>query len=208
MKKLSIFLLSLLALAVVAKAQTKDGLYFTEAALMPGEMTNIELHLKSPDAKLCCIEAEICLPAGLSVVHDTEGAPIATLYRNCTKQHELLANVLDNGNLKLLISSADGSTFSCNEGLLMSFCVQAEASMPAGEYVLETLEESLLVNRAAEAYYGTGVQGKVLVMDDPTGVDALQPVSSNLPVYNLSGQRVQRARNGIFIQGGKKVYFK
>lgn len=208
MKKSSIFLFALLAFATMAKAQTKDRLYFTDAALMPGEMTNIELHLKSSDAKLCCVEAEICLPAGLSVVRDTEGAPIATLYRNCVTQHELLANVLDNGNLKLLISSTDGSAFSCDEGLLMSFCVQAEASMPVGEYILETSEESLLVNRAAEAYYSTGVQGKVLVMDDPTGVDAIQPVGSDLPVYNLSGQRVQRAGNGIFIQGGKKIYFK
>lgn len=208
MKKFSLSLLASLGFVLPIMAQTDNSLCFTDAALLPGEMTSVELCMKNTDGKLTCFEAEIQLPAGISVVCDTEGRPMMSLYRNRIANHELLANVLENGNLKMLVSSVDGSCFAGTEGPLLSFCVQADAKMLTGEYAVEAVGESLLVNRTAEALYSTGVQGTLLVLDDPTDVQQLQEVMSDAPVYNLSGQRVHRPQHGIFIQGGRKIFLK
>lgn len=205
MKKLYILLFASMAWG---SAQAQAGaFYFTDAALMPGTTTNIELCMRNSATDLTCLEAEIQLPEGLELVLDEEGNPLATLYGNRTTAHEILTNVLDNGNLKLLVSSFDGDLFSGEEGPLLSFCVQAAEDAPTGEYQVETVGESLLVNTSAEASYSVGVTGNVLITDDPTGLEAIEngQLTMDEAIYNLAGQRLSRKQRGINIIGGKKV---
>ena len=42
----------------------------------------------------------------------------------------------------------------------------------------------------------------------PTGINSINADDANAPVYNLSGQRVNKAQQGVFIQNGKKVAVK
>ena len=197
----------LLATLACSSAQAQDSFYFTDAVIMPGETTSIELCMKNTATDLTCLEAEIQLPEGLTMVCDEEGEPVVTLYRNRTANHEILTNVLDNGNLKFLISSIDGNVVSGKEGPLLSFCVQATETAPIGECTVETVGESLLVNSKAQAYYSVGVTGNVLITDDATG---LTPILSQGKgeIYNLAGQRVNKAKSGIFIRNGKKELHK
>lgn len=197
----------LLATLACSAAQAQDSFYFTDAVIMPGETTSIELCMKNTATDLTCLEAEIQLPEGLTMVCDEEGEPVVTLYRNRTANHEILTNVLDNGNLKFLISSIDGNVVSGKEGPLLSFCVQATETAPIGECTVETVGESLLVNSKAQAYYSVGVTGNVLITDDATG---LTPILSQGKgeIYNLAGQRVNKAKSGIFIRNGKKELHK
>ena len=115
MKKAPILLLAALVWSSV-RADDNNTFYFTDAAVMPGETTSIELCMRNTATDLTCLEAEIQLPEGLAVVCDEEGNPFATLYRNRTASHEILANVLDNGNLKLLVSSIEGNLVIGKEG--------------------------------------------------------------------------------------------
>ena len=41
-----------------------------------------------------------------------------------------------------------------------------------------------------------------------TGINSINADNANAPVYNLAGQRVSKAQNGVFIQSGKKVAVK
>ena len=53
------------------------------------------------------------------------------------------------------------------------------------------------------------VKGFAFNFDLPTIVDELNAQSENRgPVYNLAGQRVQKAQKGIYIVNGKKVAVK
>ena len=185
-------------------------LCFGNAVLMPGTSATVELRMMNDATDLTCIEAEIQLPEGLSVVCDESGNPDCTLYHNRSIQHEVLANVLDNGNLKLLISSIDGAVFSGNEGPLMGFTVQAAEDAPIGEYTIETVGESLIVNTGAEAFYSVAVTGNVLITDDPTGIEAIDngQLTMDNAIYNLAGQRLNKKQKGINIVGGKKVSVK
>ena len=205
----------LLAALVWGTAQAEEGnaFYFTDAVLKPGETTNIELCMRNTATDLTCLEAEIQLPEGLSVVCDEAGNPRATLYRNRTAEHEILANVLENGNIKLLVSSIDGKLVNGEEGPLLSFCVQADESAPTGECVVETVGESLLVNSEAEAYYSVGVTGNVLITDDPTSVNEelrIENEELNAATYDLGGRKMANDKlpKGVFIKSGKKIVSK
>ena len=205
MKKSLILLLVALSWCSVY-AEDANTYYFFDAAILRGETTTISLYMKNSATDLTCLEAEIKLPEGITVVTDDAGNPDASLYRYRTSTHELLANVLDNGNLRLLVSSVNGAVFSGNDGPLLSFSIQADEDAPTGEYMIETVGESLLVNTTARAYYSVGVTCNLLITDDPTGINEELRIKSEESdaIYNLAGQRVSKAKNGIFIKGGKK----
>lgn len=197
-------------------AEEANTFYFTDAVVMPGETTNIELCMKNSMTDLTCLEAEIQLPEGLSLALDEDGNPIASLYRNRSAKHELLAGVLKNGNLKLLISDIEGHMFANGEGPILSFRVQADETAPTGECAVATTGESMMVNTKAKAVYSVGVTGNILITDDPTDLrdlkesDALNGLNDtkDKSIYNLAGQQVNKQKKGIFIKGGKKTLFK
>ena len=204
MKKSHILLLAALVCGT-AQAEDNNSFYFTDAAIMPGETASIELCMRNTATDLTCLEAEIQLPEGLSIVCDEQGNPLATLYRNRTAAHEILTNVLENGNLKLLVSSIDGNLIGGEEGPLLSFCVQAAQTAPRGECMVETVGESLLVNSEAEAYYSVGVTGSVLITDDATSIKNVR-VNNEEAIYDLSGRKVNaQSQRGIYIVNSKKV---
>lgn len=192
----------------VALAENNNTFYFTDAIIMPGLTGNIELCMRNTATDLTCFEAEIQLPEGLSVVCDEEGKPIARLYGNRIAGHELLTNVLDNGNLKLLVSSAAAGRFRGEDGPFLIFRVQAAEDAPIGEFTVETVGESIIVTGEAKAYYSAGVTGNVLITNDPTSIVSSLGDTEDGAIYNLFGQRVSKAKNGIFIHGGKKVSVK
>lgn len=190
-----------------AWAQEKNCFYFNYTLVEPGETASVEILMKNTATNLTCLEAEIRLPESLSVVCDENGDPIVTLYHNRTAVHEVLSNVLDNGNFKVLVSSTDGAVFQGNEGPFLSFTVRADENAPTGEYAMETVGESLLVNTAAEAFYSLGVLGYVMITDDPTSISLMEDGISKTEesIYNLAGQRLSKKQKGINIVGGRKI---
>ena len=46
------------------------------------------------------------------------------------------------------------------------------------------------------------------VNQDTTGINVIEGTSTNAPVYNLNGVRVEKASKGLYIQNGKKVVVK
>lgn len=47
-----------------------------------------------------------------------------------------------------------------------------------------------------------------VIMDKPTGIDAITTTEANGAIYDLTGRRVEKAVKGIYIRDGKKVYIK
>ena len=67
--------------------------------------------------------------------------------------------------------------------------------------------------KAYHAYFevsaGSGIKGFVIDGEDATDIGLVQMVEgSDKPVYNMSGQKVQKAQRGIYIINGKKVVIK
>lgn len=207
MKKIHLLVLALFA-CVAGWAEDNNKFYFTDAVIRPGETANIELCMRNDATDLSCFEAEIQLPEGLAVVKDAEGNPQTTLYRNRIADHEILANVLADGNLKLLVSSVSGQALDDVEGPLLSFCVRADHAASVGECAVETVGESLLVNANAEAFYSVGVKGIVQITDDATAIESIQEHNGSGLIYNISGQRLSKKQKGINIINGRKELHK
>ena len=205
MKKIATLLLAVLASSTVM-AEDGNTFYFTDALVMPGQTTSIELCMRNNATDITCLEAEIQLPEGISVVCDEDGNPVTTLYRSRTREHDILTNVLDNGNFKLLVSSIEGKTISGGEGPLLSFRVQVSPMVLSGEYTVETVGESLFVNTEAKAYYSVGVTGSVQVTDDPTSMNEelrIKNEESDSAIYDLGGRQIGngKASNGKSSRG-------
>ena len=55
-------------------------------------------------------------------------------------------------------------------------------------------------------YFLKDVEFQVVV--GGTGINDFKADIDNAPVYNLNGQRVEKASNGLFIKNGKKMVVK
>ena len=208
MKKTLTFLLAACAWCI-AQAGDDNTFYLNDAVILPGGTANVELGIRNTAANLTCLEAEIQLPEDFGVVLDEDGNPKVTLYGNRTAGHEVLAGLLDNGNLKLLVSSVDGHLFKGEEGVILAFAIEANEEAQVGEYTMETVGESLLVSNEASAYYSAGVMGNILITDDPTGINLNADLNaSDEAIYNLAGQRLSRKQKGVNIIGGRKIAIK
>lgn len=210
MKKFPLLMLAVIA-CVTARADDGNTLYFTDAIVKPGETTYIELCMRNSVANLTCLEAEIQLPEGLSVASDGNGNPRVVLYRNRIAGHECLANVLDNGNIRLLVCSIEAETIGEGDGPILSFCVEASQIAISGDCTVTTVGETLLVDTEARAYYSVGTTGIVTITDDETDLrDVEGRDDAGGTTYNLAGQAVNgktangRPARGIFIRNGRK----
>ena len=214
MKKTFSLLLAIL-FCNIAQADDNNTLYFYDTIVMPGETSSLVLCMRNTASNLTCLEAEIQLPEGLSVVMDEDDNPVTTLLRNRTAGHEVLTNVLDNGNLKLLISSIDNNSIKGFDGPILSLHVQASKTSPIGECSAETVGETLLVSSQAETYYCIGILGNVLITDDPTNIASSSlDINQSKEIYDLSGRRINSTlsnvhlQSGILIKGGRKKLYK
>ena len=52
------------------------------------------------------------------------------------------------------------------------------------------------------------VKGLTFIFDTPTGIVSTQKNDGEATIYNLAGQRVEKAQKGIYIVNGKKVLVK
>lgn len=188
MKRSQILLLAAFACGR-ALAADECALYFPYAVVQAGQSADLELCLRNSATNLTCIEAEVKLPEGINVECDAEGNPLVKLIGNRAAAHELLANILPDGNLKLLVSSADNSTISGKQGPILNISVRAAETTPSGEYALETVGESLLVDIRADAYYSVGNSGTLLVADEPTDIRATGGETAG-EVYDLAGRKM------------------
>ena len=132
-------------------------------------------------------------------------------------------------NVPVLVGGAAAATEKVIEGVLTSAAgvqnvkgtnfdfvgVYAPAVVAEGDYFVgngalykSTGETAINAFRAYIKANGTG-EVKLFIDGVETGVSAISGVAvENGAVYNLAGQRVQKAQKGIFIIGGKKVIVK
>ena len=99
--------------------------------------------------------------------------------------------------------------YACEKGKAGLFFGKVEGSQIAGLYPIDS--ERPTGGFKAFVDDSTG-EGKELVFDqDPTGIENIEHGTLNMnngAIYNLQGQKVNKAQKGVFIQNGKKVVLK
>ena len=118
-----------------------------------------------------------------------------------------------------LTGDAQGTALTYTDGLLTG--VYAETTAPEGSYVLQNqdgvvgfyLVDSEIEVPANRAYLtvanGGDVKGFFFGSDDATAVKGIEAAGEEAgAIYNLAGQRVEKAVKGVYIINGKKVLVK
>lgn len=121
------------------------------------------------------------------------------------KANELVAA---NGSyaVRLLIMSNDNIAFEGTEGVVATVSnIKVDDPSVDAEYTVDIWTQCLVEPVNAEAF-GKGWTKATVTVGDGTGINGIiESADSNAPVYNLNGQRVNKAQKGVFIQNGKKV---
>lgn len=117
-----------------------------------------------------------------------------------------------------LDGDAQGAALTYNNGILTGTYAQADA--PVDSYVLQNLTDGLGFYVVAaekqpkvEANHAwltvPKATVKAFLLGSATGVQSVKNAEQqNAAIFNLAGQRVNKAQKGIFIQNGKKVVIK
>lgn len=117
---------SIVFLLVTFLANAEDRFYIEDFTINPGETKQIALILQNENI-YSAIQADLKLPTGLTVEQE-DGEYIFDLTDRKARNHTVSGNLLDNGDIRVLISSQTSKTFSGTNGPLVLFNVTADNS--------------------------------------------------------------------------------
>ena len=161
------------------------------------------------------------LPSGVTANTVAIGADGKTLV--LTPAETIKANtpyVIEGAVDQTFTGDAQGAELTYESGLLTG--VYAETLAPVGSYVLQNLNNQVAFYQVADGAQPT-VKANRAYLTVPAGsevkafvlggnADAIQTVETetaqNGAIYNLAGQRVEKAVKGIYVINGKKVVIK
>ena len=142
MKRL--FTISLLTIIVALAVTARDRIYINDFNIAAGESKTIEVILKN-DTTYCALQTDIMLPEGLTIdseMYDGEVEYFIDLTSRKANNHVVSSNLLDNGAVRVFITSYPPRAFSGNDGVIFTFDVTASADFDKGSV---TLSNSVLV---------------------------------------------------------------
>jgi hypothetical protein len=102
--------------------------------------------------------------------------------------------------------------FAGNDGAILTVPVTVAADVEEKTYDLSLTQVQVNSPDASDVVQNLSKDAPTvnftLKVGDPTGINSINAEDSKAPVYNLAGQRVSKAQQGVFIQNGKKVAVK
>jgi len=98
------------------------------------------------------------------------------------------------------------SLYACEKGKAGLFFGKVEGSQIAGLYPIDS--ETPTGGFKAFVDDSTGEGKELIFTNDPNSINTIENGADNGAIYNLQGQRVNKAQKGVFIQNGKKVVLK
>ena len=222
MKKIYMTMVAMLC-GAAAMAQTNE-LYVSDQTLETGTTAaNLEIGLKN-DAAITAISFKLALPEGVKakavkyVTFNEERIDLAKV------QAALDDEEAEPGDLYKIERQAAGSdymynfypsisrykagdewvavTLLGNDGNILTLPVTISAD---GDYEIKFYDISLANDEATAQSVATTTEFTCKLTVGGTGINSVNADNNeNAPIYNLAGQRVNKAQKGIFIQNGKK----
>ena len=199
-----------------AEADTENYIY-VDPISVDGE-SEITLSVKMKNA----VEAEgfafdLYLPEGMSFVTNNNGfveASLSTERTTARKTNSFNAVIRQDGSLRVLAASTNGSSISGNDGEVALVTIHIDSSLTAGEYLLQL--KNIAISDVDAVSHRTDIQeSKIIIVDDgiTTGIVNIQDSMSTVQSgewYSLDGKKLgsQPKAKGVYIKNGKKVVIK
>ena len=115
--------------------------------------------------------------------------------------HELLANELGNGIVRMVASTVENNAFTGHNGALIYIDVEVGSDYNGGQIAIDNV---IFSDAKANSYY-LSKNAPIL----PTGVEGIQAATMKERIYSVGGQMLKAVKKGVNIikgeNGTKKV---
>ena len=180
-----------------ATMEITDALYATFVApfdvTIPEGVTAYTVDgVESDGTTLKMTEVTTTIPANTPVVLSAEAAVAAQTFAGKSVAGEAKAGLLT-------------GVYEATEAPVGSYVLQNNEDK-VGFYVVGSTIPTVGANRAYLTVPSTGV--KAFFFDNATAIQGVEAEKENGAIFNLAGQRVNKAQKGIYIMNGKKVMVK
>ena len=111
-----------------------------------------------------------------------------------------------NNNTYQFSAASNEDTFKAATDVMFKIGIAVPEGTAKGKYPVKVSK----INFSDAANVASYQEGEITVQLEVggDGINSINAADSKAPVYNLSGQRVSKAQQGVFIQNGKKVAVK
>lgn len=217
-----------------AAFDAKGRLFANDLQMKAGEQQTMGLQIENAD-DFIAFQCDITLPAGMKVVRDENDRLMVGLSNGMTSSHAISANLLGNGDLRVVVVSPQNEHLSLLGNDIVNLTLMSDDSM-TGDDVIDihnirlvrsdnseylASDASALVRFSEEAtaieniwsYNGLDIrtENHYLIVDSPDAT-ILQLVSADGISRNLqihAGENRFFIENaGVYIIGGKKLFIK
>ena len=199
------FYMTLVAMLCGVAAMAQNELYIENLDGVAGEEVNLDVKLKN-DAEITAISFRLGLPEGVTMALNKKGKKYITLDEDRIDDHVSVLQVATDGADMISVYSANKYPFYENDGTVVTVPLAIAETVANGTYEIRIYECSCADVNAVEKRTATECKANLTV--GGTGINSINAEDSKAPVYNLSGQRVSKAQQGVFLQNGKKVAVK
>ena len=159
-------------------------------------------------------EFDLYLPDGMSFVTDAEGfaeVSLSTERTNSRKTNSFDSVIQEDGSLRVLAASTNGSSISGNDGEVALVTIHIDPNLAAAEYPL--LLKNIAIADVNAVSHSTDLKEStitILYNGIITGIDGVDEMDDNADWYMLDGKKLNskpKAR-GVYIMNGQKVVIK
>ena len=159
-------------------------------------------------------EFDLYLPDGMSFVTDADGfaeVSLSTERTNSRKTNSFDSVIQEDGSLRVLAASTNGSSISGNDGEVALVTIHIDPNLAAAEYPL--LLKNIAIADVNAVSHSTDLKEStitILYNGIITGIDGVDEMDDNADWYMLDGKKLNskpKAR-GVYIMNGQKVVIK
>lgn len=172
-------------------------------------VTTMEITLETADnAAFTSAGIVFELPEGITINkvynEDEEDYVDDITYPIAKAGHTKMVNASSGNKNRYTLTVASGTaTFRTSTKTIAKIGLVADEDMTPGDYQLTF----------GQCSFGNGTTTKrrytpdavAITVAPGTGINSINAADSKAPIYNLAGQRVSKAQQGVFIQNGKKI---
>jgi hypothetical protein len=142
--------------------QTDNTLAFAEnLKVNAGAEFNLPIVMTNKDA-ISGVQFDLYLPEGIQLCEDEYDDYMLELSRTTARRHSIASRVMNDGALRVVISSTQNSTFTGNSGQLLSLVLLPNSTLEAGNYEVE-LKNIVLTDPDANRYAVADVKAYINV---------------------------------------------
>ena len=157
---------------------------------------------------------DLYLPEGMSFVTNNNGfveASLSTERTTARKTNSFNAVIRQDGSLRVLAASTNGSSISGNDGEVALVTIHIDSSLTAGEYLLQL--KNIAISDVNAVSHRTELLESIITIlgrGITTGIDGIEDQNENAEWYTMDGRQLsgKPKAKGVYITKGKKVTVK